>query len=322
MDYTSFLYDDFALEAADANKESVWKKIANAFQKLMDACSEKIAKFKQTKFAQAFSKAFAKIKSLFNQAQADRENAHEYLRDAREEYEAALKELKEAKQSKNKDWIAYAKGNVKTKRTAYREANKKSKQQWKEAKKARKETQKAYNKMAKDGWGSEAKAAESYSEYEDDADFALEAALNEYDQMMTVANDPSLSAALDNMRGNVDSNCTTAEECANIMNGLNDQIDAFNRHVSTLRIATENYMEDQDKEAFQVTTRNAMAALEGSYNALGLVSESGRFDEACIEQLHNFFDGASQIMADKAEEFEDEDDVFGASESFLGALVQ
>ena len=334
MDYTSFLYDDdIATESIKDKIGGTWEKIQNAFQAMIDWCREKIAIVKEQGLKVMLGSVLKDVRDFFTKAKRDRENAHGYLGDARKRVDEAKARLKASKEDDNatKEDRKAARQNLREAKSAYRKANRISKKQRRQEKAYYRQMNKGNGEKAQDRLsriqelnkkGNDAvygNVAESYG-YEDydDADWALEAALADVD----IYSDPSVAEALENMETNIAINCTTAEECANIMDGLNDQIDAFNRHISTLRVATENYMEDQDKEAFQVTTRNAMAALESSYDALGLVSESGRFDEACIEQLHNFFDGASQIMADKAEEFEYEDDVFGASESFLGALVQ
>ena len=164
------------------------------------------------------------------------------------------------------------------------------------------------------------RAAESYAGY-DEEDIEVMMAIEEF-----YSYDPSVDSALEAMQMNVDIECTTAQECLNYMDAIDSEIAKYNLNLRTLKVAAENYQLDGDQEKFNSIASSALEQLQTSYDALGLSNDvSEKFDEACIEQLHEFFTGAQDLLCDKAEEFydssEDYDENDYAGESFLSSLV-
>jgi len=163
------------------------------------------------------------------------------------------------------------------------------------------------------------RAAESYAGY-DEEDIAIMEAIEEF-----YSYDPSVEAALEAMGTNLDIQCTTAQECLNYMDGLEGEISKYNLNLRTLKVAAENYQADGDQEKFNTIAGPALEQLQASYDALGLTSESEKFNEACIEQLNSFFLGAQDLIYAKADEFLDDSEEYDeddyAGESFLSSLV-
>lgn len=309
-------FDDIAIESEGEVSESVWQKIKNAFETMINTVKGWVSTAAGT--VKSFcSKTLGKIKGLFTKAQRDRENAHEYLAEARQEVELCKEELKAAKKSGNKDYIHVSKTNLASAKSDYKNAKSDYKFQTKADKAAHKSKQKMYKEMVKNGWG---KSEESYFDYDDYDMSAVDEAFVDYYNAMAIEEDPSIANALESFRTNVDINISSAEECDTLAYRFNDEISQFNRDIQTLKIAAENYCSDYDKDAFRSTTTHALEHLKKSYDDLRLVPavEGAAFGEDHISQIHNFLVGAQNIISEKASSFYNEEI---GNESFLSSLI-
>ena len=297
---------------------SVWEKIKKGFETMINTLKGWISTA-VGKARDIFGGALKKVQDFFKKAQRDRENAHEYLASARAEVDKAKADVAAAKAAGDKDVSRQAKTDLKNAKDNYAFQNKVAKREDRNAAKAHNAKQRMYNKMARKGWG---KSEESY--IDDGFDMtAVDEAFADYYDTMAVEGDPSLANALESLKTNVDIYVTSAEECDTFVEKFSNEVSQFNRDVQTLKIATENYQADGDKDAFKTTTAHAIEHLKKSYEVLKLApaTEGAAFGEDHIGQIHNFFVGAQDIIAEKAASFGGTDDFGAGNESFLASLI-
>lgn len=167
----------------------------------------------------------------------------------------------------------------------------------------------------------------------DEQNAALESLLSDMDDLIAEESLLASGSTADDMLAAVRERvekCESADDCQELMDKLNKEIDSFNDALDKLKEASKKFQDDGDKKALKDAIKPVITDLKKKCNVIEMKDideDTDSIEDDEIKKLRDFLTGSRDIIQEKSASFENEEPAEegkcgkkGCCESFLDSI--